>query len=142
MLARDNLYMKMFVHMLRVGHLLDQKVNEILKHFDITHMQFNVLRSLEAANPATLSVGEIKAELIYPTPDVTRMLDRLEKRVLINRKICPENRRKMDVSITEEGLALIHKILPHFEYKFGGFFQESIETEERDMVLDILKRIR
>lgn len=109
-LVSNNPYMKLFVRIMKVGHIIENHVTDILKEFDITHIQFNVLRSLEAVHPGILSVGEIKKHLLFPASDVTRLLDRLLKHGLIERCVCPKNRRKVDVSITNKGLELIKKI--------------------------------
>lgn len=141
-LARYNPYMKMFVHILRAGQFLERKVSHVLKQFDITHIQFNVLRSLEAVYPEYLSAGDIKNELIFPAPDVTRLLDRLVKRDLVDRRVCPKNRRKIDVSITDRGIELIAAVLPAFEKQFDGYFRNIINAQERDVLINTLKRIQ
>ena len=140
-LARNNPYMKMFVYIMRTGQFLDQQVSAILKQFDITHVQFNVLRNLEVAYPRFLSTGDIKKELIFPASDVSRLLDRLVKRNLIERRICPGNRRKIDISITTTGLNLISEILPVFENRFNGYYKNIILEHERDLITETLKKI-
>ncbi|MCB0822961.1 MAG: MarR family transcriptional regulator [Bacteroidales bacterium] len=140
-LAKNNPYMTMVVNILRTGSLIDHKVSDVLKPFDITHIQFNILRSLEAIHPEVLSVGDINNGLMFPTSDVTRLLDRLEKRALITRLICPENRRKMDISITDKGLNVIENALPGIEAVLDGYYRNNISENERDLVVDVLKRI-
>lgn len=140
-LAKDNPYMKMVVNIMKTGNIIDHKVSAVLKNFDITHIQFNILRILEAAMPHKLSAGEINKGLLFPTSDVTRLIDRLEKRDLVSRTLCPENRRKMDISITEKGLQVIDSSLPEVSIALDGFYQNEISPAERDLVLDILKRL-
>jgi DNA-binding MarR family transcriptional regulator len=141
-LASNNPYMKMFVRIMKVGRIIENHATEILKEFDITHIQFNVLRSLEVVHPDILSVGEIKKQLLFPASDVTRLLDRLLKNGLIDRCVCPKNRRKVDVSITKKGLELIKKILPEFEKQSEGYFRFIINEDERDQMLVGLARIQ
>ena len=141
-LAKDNLYMKMFVHFMRVGNIINRKVEILLKAFEITLVQFNILRILEVEHPEVMSVGEIKQQLFFPAPDVTRLLDRLEKRKLVKRKICPKNRRKIDVSITPSGLELVNSIIPIFNEKFNGYYADVITGDERDLLIDVFKRIK
>jgi DNA-binding MarR family transcriptional regulator len=140
-LAKDNPYMKMVVNILRTGNIIDHKVTEVLRDFDITHIQFNILRILEARHPEKLSVGEINNGLLFPTSDVTRLLDRLEKRELINRITCPKNRRKMDISITEKGLQKINESLPEIEKVLKGYYSDRVNETERDVVIEVLKRL-
>lgn len=141
-LARDNPGMKMVVNILRAGNIIDNEVSKVLKEFEITHVQFNILRVLEAASPEKLSVGEIKRGLFFPTSDVTRLLDRLEKRDLITRSLRPDNRRKMDITITDAGLQLIASSLPKIEEKLNGYYKHLVTTTERDQLIEILKRFR
>ncbi|MDT8393281.1 MAG: MarR family transcriptional regulator [Bacteroidales bacterium] len=140
-LAKANPYMKMVVNILRAGKILDHKVSEALKEFGITHIQFNILRILEAGKPGKLSLGEIKEGLLFPTSDVSRLLDRLVKRDLVERTICFENRRKLEVSITEEGLEVIRQSLAKIEKKLDGYYKDAVSENERDQIIDIMKRI-
>lgn len=141
-LVSKNAYMKMFVRIMRVGHIIENHASKLLKDFNITHVQFNVLRCLEVVYPNVLSVGEIKKQLVFPASDVTRLLDRLVKQELIERCVCPKNRRKVDVLITEKGLGLIDSIRPVFEAEFDGYFKNMINESERDQVLQALLKIQ
>ncbi len=140
--SRYNLHLKLVAEILRTGDYLDSKVTEVLKQYGITHIQFNILRILEGAQPDPLPVGKIKERLLFSKSDVTRLLDRLEKKELISRKICPSNRRKMDIEITDEGLKLIQIVLPLIEESLEGFYQKKVGEKERDVVLDVLQKIR
>lgn len=141
-LARNNPYMKMMVNILRAGKIIDHKVSEVLKEFGITHIQFNLLRILEASMPRKLSLSELQDGLLFPTSDVSRLLDRLVKRGLIDRSTCPDNRRKIDVHITAEGLEVIRKAIPRIEKSLNGYYRNDIDESERLAVIDIMKRIK
>ena len=141
-LAKDIPYMKMVVAILHAGNIIDHKVSKALKEFEITHIQFNILRILEEVHPKNLSVGDILTGLLFPTSDVTRLLDRLEKRELIFRSLCPDNRRKMDISITDKGLKVIALSLPKIEEELDGYYKNRVTEEERDRLLEILKRLK
>lgn len=140
-LAKNNPYMKMVVNILRAGKIIDHKMSEVLKVFGITHIQFNILRILEASKPGKLSLGEVKDGLLFPTSDVSRLLDRLVKRDLVKRTVCPENRRKLEVSITEEGMEVIRQSLAKIEKNLDGYYKDIVSENERDQVIDIMKRI-
>jgi DNA-binding MarR family transcriptional regulator len=141
-LAKDNLYMRMVVNMLRIANNIDKKVSDVLRPFEITHVQFNVLRILELAHPKALSVGEIADGLFFPASDVTRLLDRLVKRGLVTRKICTVNRRKMDVAITQKGMEAIHHSLPKISNSLDGFYKNRLSLEERDAMLEMLAKLK
>lgn len=140
-LARNNPYMKMVVNILRAGQIIDHRVSGVLKEFGITHSQFNILRILEARMPEKISLEEIREGLLFHTSDVSRLLDRLVKRGLVSREVCPVNRRKLDVSITDKGLEVIRKSVPGIEKSLNGYYVNDVSEEERQQVIDIMKRI-
>ena len=141
-LARNNPYMKMVVNILRAGKIIDHKVSDVLKEFGVTHIQFNILRILEARMPEKLSLGEIKDGLLFETSDVSRLVDRLVKHGLVDRTICPDNRRKLEVGITAKGLEVIRQSLPKIEISMDGYYKSSFSEKERKQLIDMMKRIK
>ena len=141
-LARNNPYMKMVVNILRAGKIIDHKVSEVLKEYGITHIQFNILRILEARMPEKLSLKDVQDGLLFPTSDVSRLLDRLVKRGLVERTVCPENRRKIDLSITRKGMQIIQSSIPAIEKSLDGYYKSTINEEERLQIIDVMKRIK
>ena len=73
----------------------------------ITLAQYNVLRILRGAHPGPHTCSEVGHRLVDRTPDVTRLLDRLERMGLVARCRAAHDRRVVEVSITEAGLALL-----------------------------------
>jgi DNA-binding MarR family transcriptional regulator len=93
------------------GHIL-QRLDDACEGHGITHTQYNVLRILRGVHPEGHPRGEIVKRLITRAPDVTRLLDRLEKQELIERTWSKENRRLSIAKITRKGLDLLKKIDP------------------------------
>jgi DNA-binding MarR family transcriptional regulator len=98
-----------FLDLLRTTEALSRGLIEILKTEDVSGTQYNVLRILRGAIDG-LPCGEIANRMITRDPDITRLLDRLEKRGLISR--CRENkdRRMVMARITPEGLDLLARL--------------------------------
>jgi DNA-binding MarR family transcriptional regulator len=98
-----------FVELARTVDLLSRRPAQLLRKHDLSPNQYNVLRILRGA-PDGLLCGEIAARMISRDPDITRLLDRLEKRGLIGR--CRENpdRRKVQVRIAPDGLSLLTRL--------------------------------
>jgi len=98
-----------FLELVRTTDLLSRGLVRIMKTEDISPTQYNVLRILRGA-PAGLACGEIANRMITRDPDVTRLLDRLEKRDLISRCRETKDRRTVMARITPEGLKLLGRL--------------------------------
>lgn len=95
--------------MLRTTDLLSRAPAQLLKTEELSSTQYNVLRILRGA-PEGLLCGEVAARMISRDPDITRLLDRLEKRGLIARSRQQRDRRMVLARITEDGLALLERL--------------------------------
>lgn len=81
-----------------------------LADFEVTPNQYNVLRILRGRHPDPHTCSEVSTRLLDRTPDVTRLLFRLEREGLVHRCRAEHDRRVVEVSITEKGLALLERI--------------------------------
>ena len=98
-----------FLDLLRTSDLLTRSAVEVLKAEDLSSTQYNVLRILRGA-PQGLPCGEIAGRLITRDPDVTRLLDRMEKRGLISRARESRDRRLVLVRLAPEGRKLVDRL--------------------------------
>jgi len=98
-----------FVSLLRTADLLTRSVEKVLKNADVSPTQYNVLRILRGA-PEGLTCSEIARRMITRDPDITRLLDRLEKRELIQRCRETKDRRQVQTRIRPEGLHLLEEL--------------------------------
>ena len=92
---------------------------------DLSHVQYNVLRILRGAGDEGLWAGEIGERLITRSPDVTRLIDRLEKRKLVKRRRDPNDRRAVRIQITDSGRDEI----------------ASIDQKSRNMLQSYMERV-
>jgi DNA-binding MarR family transcriptional regulator len=86
---------------------LAQQVEQLLKANDLTAAQYNTLRILRGAEPEGLACSSIADRMISHDPDMTRLLDRMEKRTLITRERQKDDRRVVKTRITSQGLELL-----------------------------------
>ena len=98
-----------FLDLLRTTDMLSRLLIPVLKAEDLSATQYNVLRILRGA-PEGLACGEIASRMITRDPDVTRLLDRVEKRGLISRRRETKDRRTVMARITPEGLKLLSRL--------------------------------
>jgi DNA-binding MarR family transcriptional regulator len=98
-----------FLELLRTTDMLSRGLLQVMKAEDLSPNQYNVLRILRGA-PEGLPCGEVAARMITRDPDVTRLLDRLEKRALVSRCRETKDRRTVRTRITPEGLKLLARL--------------------------------
>lgn len=106
----DKLEQEAFVQFQRAASRLMDDVARLLKPAGLRPTQYNILRILRGARPDPLSCGEIAGRMITREPDLTRLLDRLEKSGLVSRCRGDEDRRIVRVAITAEGVALLKSL--------------------------------
>jgi DNA-binding MarR family transcriptional regulator len=128
------------VAVMRSSEIIQHRVLHVLREFEITNSQYNILRILRGAKTA-LTVGEVKERMLVETSDVSRLLDRLVKKGLVNRDVCPDNRRKMDVSISKIGLKILFQLDTDISNGLDGFYSSEITLEEAEKALEILSKI-
>ncbi len=78
--------------------------------YDLSAQQYNALRLLRSVSPSTMPTLSLGAQLISRAPDMTRLLDKLERRGLVRRERREDNRRVVEVGITEQGLELLKEL--------------------------------
>jgi DNA-binding MarR family transcriptional regulator len=87
----------------------------VLKPYDISIEQFNVLRILRGKKGEPANLQDIQERMINKMSNTTRLVDKLILKGLVERFICEKNRRKVDIYITKQGLNLLNEIDPVIE---------------------------
>ena len=96
---------RVFVAILKAADELGQEAEQLIRTADLTGTQYNVLRILRGAGPEGLACGAIGDRMITHDPDITRLLDRMEKHGLRERQ--KDDRRVVKTRITPRGLELV-----------------------------------
>ena len=107
--ASTSLEESVFVEMARTTDLLSRGPAQLLKEADLSPAQYNVLRILRGS-PDGLLCGQIAERMITRDPDITRLLDRMEKRDLLRRHRDAADRRRVLVRISQQGLAALSRL--------------------------------
>jgi DNA-binding MarR family transcriptional regulator len=97
----------LFVAFMQIADTLGAQAEQVIKTAGLTAAQYNVLRILRGAGRAGLACREIGERMISRDPDITRLLDRMEKRNLITRERQSDDRRVVKTFVTPEGLELL-----------------------------------
>ncbi|ASZ11343.1 MarR family transcriptional regulator [Chitinophaga pendula] len=103
-------YNKGLISLIFVGNWVVSRHQQFFKRFDITMQQFNILRILRGQHPKAASINTLKERMLDKMSDVSRLVERLRKAELIERKSCEADRRAVDVKITPKGLLLLKEI--------------------------------
>jgi MarR family transcriptional regulator, organic hydroperoxide resistance regulator len=99
-----------FLNVQRTADVLMQALLTVLKPCGLSATQYNVLRILRGAGNNGMTCKDIGGRMITPDPDITRLLDRLEKRNLVTRNRAREDRRFVTIQITGDGLELLRQL--------------------------------
>ncbi len=131
---------KAIVNIMFTDGWLSNHLRDVFKDHNLTPQQYNVLRILRGKYPEALNPSDIKAVMLDKNPDLTRLCDRLLTRKLIDRCIDGDNRRKMNIRITEDGLKMLNLIDPimiDFNEKVS-----TISEEEATILSNLLDKLR
>lgn len=135
-----NAQQKAHLNTMFTANWLIASVREILKPFEITHQQYNVLRILQGRKQSPCSSDSIKDVMIDKSPDLTRLLDRLIDKGLVSREVCEENRRKLDIRITDKGMELLKTITPRIAvHHRQSKTITDVEATELSRILDKMR---
>jgi DNA-binding MarR family transcriptional regulator len=111
-----------------------------LKKFGITPEQFNVLRILRGSFPKPMMLAEITERMIDKSSNCTRLVEKLKQKGFVSRVTCENNRRQVDISITDKGQQLLKKIdasQPTWLETMGKI--SKAEAKELNRILDKLR---
>ena len=131
-----------YFNLLKTGSWVEEKVKKALSPHKLTHAQLNALYILFDNDPDPVSANELKKKILVSNPDVTRLLDRLVNKGYVLRETCPENRRKIDISLTDPGRKLFVKAHHSAKQSIGDFFEKQITEDEANELRRILHKIR
>jgi DNA-binding MarR family transcriptional regulator len=117
------------------------KINaDRLKPHGITPEQFNVLRILRGSHPKALMLADITCRMLDKNSNATRLVEKLRQKGFVKREICENNRRQVDISITDKGLSILKNIDAQEAEWIGTLKNISKnEAQELNRILDKLR---
>jgi DNA-binding MarR family transcriptional regulator len=125
---------------MRTTEALSHRFAQVMKNEDLTATQYNVLRILRGA-PEGLPCGEISNRMVTRDSDITRLLDRLEKRSLISRCRESKDRRTVMARISAEGLELLARLDEPIRAAHRELLGH-LGTERLNLLADLLRLAR
>lgn len=110
--APISLTTKTVINLMYTTRLIEEALVDVLKPYEITIQQYNVLRILRGQKGAPANLSTIQERMIDRNSNTTRLVDKLIKKGLVKRQVCKANRRKVEIFITEEGTSLLITLDP------------------------------
>ncbi|HLF45714.1 MAG TPA: MarR family transcriptional regulator [Chitinophagaceae bacterium] len=135
-----NNYHKAAVNLIFTGKWMIQFHSDIFKKYNLTFQQYNILRILRGQNPGTATVKLIRERMLDRMSDASRIVELLRKKKLVERSINSEDRRKMDVVITQKGLDMLQEIEKESEYMDKRL--TALNEEEIVLLNNLLDKVR
>jgi DNA-binding MarR family transcriptional regulator len=137
----DSAEQEVYLNLWRTYDRLRALEDELFGRHNLTAQQYNALRLLRAAHPAKVQTLGLASKLVSRAPDITRLLDKLRDRGLIDRERPADNRRVVNIGITAEGIALLDELASavrecHMR-QLGHLRPAEMET-----LVDLLKKAR
>ncbi len=129
------------LNILRTSDVMTQVLADLLKTSGLSATQYNVLRILRGAAGKGLCCREIGERLVTRDPDVTRLIDRLEKRDLLLRTRSTDDRRVVTIQLTPAGLALVNELDEPIE-KWNRKLMRNISRADTKVLIGLLERFR
>ncbi|GEP92412.1 DNA-binding transcriptional regulator, MarR family [Chitinophaga terrae (ex Kim and Jung 2007)] len=134
-------YQRAMLNIIFTGSWLEVRTNQVLKPFDLSSQQFNVLRILRGSRPRPLNLLDIQERMMDKMSNATRLVEKLRQKGLLTRKQCDQNRRKVEIEITDKGMELLGTLDPLME-ELHKSFSGKLTVEEANHINVILDKLR
>lgn len=136
-----NEFHKAQVNLLYTAAYINQQSTQALKPYSISIQQFNILRILRGLHPETATVKLLTERMIDKMSNASRLVEKLKKKGLVERENCREDRRRVNISITQKGLDLLAEASDALEAASLAQM-EYLNDKEAELLNDFLDRVR
>jgi DNA-binding MarR family transcriptional regulator len=134
-------YQRAMLNIIFTGSWLEVRTNQVLKPFDLSSQQFNVLRILRGSRPRPLNLLDIQERMMDRMSNATRLVEKLRQKGLLTREQCDQNRRKVEIEITDKGMELLSTLDPLME-QLHKSFAGKLTVDEANHINVILDKLR
>ena len=132
------LKVRTMIHFALVGNKINETLAATLKPYEMSEQQFNVLRILRGQNGKPANLSTINERMVTKMSNTTRLVDKLILKGYVDREVCALNRRKVEITITDEGnriLSQLDKIMEQTENELLKNFSDT-ELHQLNQLLD------
>lgn len=132
---------KVILNIMYTQNVVQDHFNELLKPYDLSGEQYNVLRILRGQKGKPTNMCVIQERMLAKTSNTTRLVDKLLLKDFVTRNVCPDNRRKIEVSITQKGLGVLKELDPKVD-EHEQMFANNLKPEELVFLNQLLEKYR
>ena len=136
----ENNHQKSIVNLIYTYGWITNLLKQQLKRYDITLQQYNVLRILRGQRPNPATINLIKERMLDKMSDASRIVDRLVQKELVDRTVNINDRRAVDILITNKGLDILSKL--DGELLFDQILNEDFSNTDAGILSDLLDKMR
>lgn len=132
---------KVMLNLTFTKNYLTDGLSDVLKPYGISIEQFNVLRILRGQKGSPLNMQNIQERMVTKNSNTTRLIDKLLLKEMVIRNICPNNRRKIEIKITDIGLNILKELDPMIN-NFEMDITKKLSNQELETLNFLLEKIR
>lgn len=132
---------RLLINLMLTSSEADTAISDMLKQFELSPQQFNVLRILRGQQGKPANLNTIQDRMINPMSNTTRLVDKLLEKKLVERIVCEANRRKVEISITKKGLDLLAEIDPEIK-RTEQKITQKLNQQEIKQLDTLLEKMR
>ena len=132
---------KVILNIMFTQNVINDKFTEIMKPYDLSGEQYNVLRILRGQKGCPANMCIIQERMLAKNSNTTRLIDKLLLKDFVTREVCPNNRRKIEVLITQKGLDVLNELDP-FVLEHEQLFAKNLTQAELEQLNTLLEKYR
>ena len=130
----------MVIKILKLGASISENLTHTLKEGGISLPQFNVLRILRGQKGEPANLSTVQERMVNKMSNTTRLVDKLIEKELVERRICEENRRKIELTITSKGLSLLKTLDPLID-KEEEKITQNLTIKDKNQLMILLDKL-
>lgn len=134
-------YKRALISLLYTAYQMSDRLNEQLKPLDLSEQQVNVLHIIKKQQEQSCNLCDIQEKMMHKMSNATRLVEKLRLKGLVKREICEDNRRRVEITITDSGLKLMEKVEQKLQC-YHLLHENKLTDEEYTRLAELLDKMR
>jgi DNA-binding MarR family transcriptional regulator len=134
-------FQKAVVNLMFTASWWNQQATRLLRPFGISQEQYNILRILRGMHPKPATIKTLTERMLDKNSNASRLVEKLKQKKLVERLECPNDRRRVDITITEQGLRMLDETSMLMEGNMSAYFT-TLKVEEAQQLNELLDKMR